>query len=282
MNLTEYATYYVSLSDGSDGYLDQIHCGLRDFERVTGICNVADLTVAAINDYLRQTKHRLAPRTRWNRRGYLRMLLWHASTNPALTDKPAPPNEPLAHVKVPQTIVQAWTPQQVQTLLLTVDRLRGEYRGGLNKRGYWRSYVLAAWDLGLRGCDMRSVERNWIQPHGAITIVQRKTGRIVQGRLRQPALEAIAEFQHPGRLIWPQWCRLDAWRKCARRIVHRAGLPGSIGWLRASAATATEIAQPGTGHLFLGHSNRQTFESHYFDRSQQLDGPQPPLLLPAG
>lgn len=279
VDIHDYAAYYRALADGSRGYGDQLHWCLVDFERVTGITELADLSVDAINRYLSATKERLAPKTRANRRGYLRMLLNHAATNPAIKDGPSIPDEPLAKVRVPDAIVRAWSPDEVARLLAAVNRLRGRYVNGFSKRLYWRSYILSAWDLGLRGCDMRSIERDWIPDHGRLTIVQAKTGRVVSCQLRPPAMEAIAEFKHGGRLIWPLWCRIDSWRKVARKLVTNAGLSGSIGRLRASAATALEITQPGTGHLFLGHSNRQTFERHYFDRSQQLSRPQPPLLV---
>lgn len=278
MNLREYARYYVALVDGSDGYLRQIEWALHDFEKVVGPIALADLTVELINRYLRERKEQLAPRTRKNRRGYLRTLLHHAASNTAIADRPTLPDAPLARVKVPDTIVEAWTPSQVGQLLTVIDGLDGSYRNGFSKRLYWRSYILAAWDLGLRGCDMRSIERSWIPPDGRFSIVQAKTGRIVWLQLRPPAMEAINDFQHAGRLIWPLWCRQNTWGKIAQALVRRAGLPGSIGWLRASAATATEVTQPGTGHLFLGHTNRRTFEQHYFDRRQEVSRPQPPLL----
>jgi len=278
MQLDEYASYYVSLVDGSAGYLKQIRWCLVDFERVVGPVQIHELSIDLINRYLRDCKTRLAPRTRANRRGYLRTLLRHASTNQAISPRPTIDSVPLAFVKVPQTKVEAWTPEQVRCLLAVVDGLRGRYSCGFDKRLYWRSYVLSAWDLGLRGCDMRSLERSWIPPHGAFSVVQAKTGHIVYCRLREAALTAIAEFQHPGRLIWPRWCSEKTYGEIARRLVRLAGLPGSMGWLRASAATATEISQPGTGHLFLGHASRKTFLAHYYDQSQQISRPQPPPL----
>lgn len=109
-------------------------------------------------------------------------------------------------------------------------------------------------------------------------IVQAKTGRVVHGRLRPAALAAIGEFLLRDRreLVWPLWCNLEVWRTIARRLVRRAGLPGSIGWLRRSAATACELAHPGAGYQFLGNTP-DVFFAHYFDRSQ-VDVPQPPPL----
>jgi len=278
MRLPEYARYYVSLVDGSDGYLDQVMYALKDFERVVGEIQVKELSGEKINQYLRDTKGRLSPKTRSNRLGYLKTLLKHAQTNPVLEDRPSC-RDPIGQVKVPERIVESWTVEEVQQLLAYIETMRGRYRNGFDKRLYWRSYVLAGWDLGLRGCDLRSLERDWVPSSGRLTIVQAKTGRVVVGQLRQPALNAIEDFQHDGRLIWPVWCRMCSWRKTARKVVRNAGVKGSIGWLRSSAATATEVESPGTGHLFLGHSNRETFVRHYYDRSQAASIPLPPPIV---
>ncbi len=179
-------------------------------------------------------------------------------------------------MRLRQTPPSAWTVDQVRSLLEAAGRLSGTYAGRFSKSGYWRSYILAGWDLGWRGCDLRSLPIAAVAPR--LAIVQQKTQRPVFGRLRPAALAAIADFVggDERELVWPLWCKISTWRLIARRLVSRCDLPGSIGWLRSSAATACELAHPGRGYQFLGNTPT-VFYRHYFDQSQ-TEPPQPPAL----
>lgn len=279
VNLSDYATLYVQRRDGSPGYLDQLRWTISAFERFAGRpLQLDDLTEQLINDYLWRHRDALAPSTRRNRRNMIVRLWRHAAHDPLLDSRPRQPvRDALAHVRQVQTIPRAWSADQVRRLLGVAGGLRGKYGGRLEKSAYWRSWILADWDLGWRGCDMRAFPVAAVAAR--VTIVQRKTGRVVHGALRQEARDAIRDFlgRDDREFVWPLWCRLSTWRVIARRLVARAGLPGSIGWLRHSAATACENAHPGQGYQFLGNTP-DVFYAHYYDRSHG-DLPQPPELL---
>ena len=109
--------------------------------------------------------------------------------------------------------------------------------------------------------------------------MQAKTGRHVVGTINDEARQAIAELcaSHGQDKIFPQWCRINTWRLIAKRLVRRAGLPGSIGRLRHSAGTAVENLHPGKGPQFLGNTPA-VFYAHYYDRRLAVDLPAPPPL----
>lgn len=278
MYLDDYAAVLVARCDGSPGYAAQLHWTISHFEKFAGRqLTLADLSEQLLNDFMRSCRDRLAPCTRRSRRNMILRLWRFAATDPLLEDRPLPPRmEAITRIKVPQTPVEAWTLEEVRRLYGVAGGLTGKYGDRFDKSAYWQSYILAAWDLGWRGCDLRTFPVAAAKER--VKIVQQKTGRVVYGRLRPPALRAIGRFvaDDPRELVWPLWCRLSVWRLIARRLVRRAGLPGSIGWLRGAAATACELVHPGKGYRFLGNTP-DVFYRHYFDRSQG-ELPQPPPL----
>lgn len=293
MTLLEYIQSYISYRDGSPGYANQMRYAVNDLQRFAGReLHPWDLSKKLINEYLYDCRDRLAPATRRNRRGYFSALLEFAAEDEELSERPSRLGR-LAQIKVPETIVTTWTIEQVQQLYSHAGSVRGSYgghrlEGGLRslevpKAKYWQAWILASWDTAWRGCDLRSLERDWIPTHGRLVIQQNKTGKIVASQLRPETIAAIDALiaEHRSRLCFPLWCRLDAWRAAAAVLVRRAKLEGSIGWLRSAAATAAEVAHPGSGHLLTGHASRVTFLRHYCDQSQVSSVPLPPSLVPS-
>lgn len=279
--LSDYAAVYIRLLDGSHGYLDQMRWAISRFQQHHGReLFIDELTEDLINDYLGATKEQLAPQTRLSRRNMLVRLWRHASTNPALDQRPQPIRRDLiGKVKRRQRPPRGWSIEEVRQLYLEADRLTGRYAGTLSKRLWWKAYITAAWSTGLRGCDLMSLHRADIPRSGRLSIVQKKTGRHLQGVFSDEAIAAIDELcaSHDSDLILPLWCRVSTWRKIARRIVRRTGIGLSIGRLRHSAGTAVEELFPGRGPQFLGNTP-QVFYKHYYDRTLAANLPLPPPL----
>lgn len=277
--LHEYADFYIRHTDGSRGYRSQVHAAIAALERyVERPLTLGDLSEEFINGYIHAVKDTLSPSTRRNRRNVLVRLWKHAAFNKALPNPPRRPDrELLGNVRVGQIFVEVWTMEQVRVLLWVAGGLSGQYAGRFPKAGYWVSYILTAWDLGLRGCDMRRFPVSAVGPR--VKLIQWKTGKPLYGCLRPETIRAIRDFLGGDNreLVWPLWCNMETWRTIARRLVRRAGLPGSIGWLRGSSGTAFENAFPGKGHVHLGNTP-QVFYAHYFDRSQADLQPPPPIL----
>lgn len=279
-SLAEFTEHYVSNRDVSDAYAEQLRWMAARLQRSVGDIRACDFSLDLVNAYLRGTRAAYSPESRKSQRRML-LTLWQAAADEGLT--PDPPRRKVMRIRVPDKIQTAWTQAQVERLLDAADRLTGEFSHGIACRHYWRSYILAAWDSGLRGCDLRRLTRKAIDADGHCMVVQHKTGHAIRVAFRRSTLIAIDRTFPPRRdLVWPMWGRLEAWRRAAHRLVAAAGLRGSIGMLRHSSGTAVELVHRGRGHEHLGNT-RQVFERHYLDHSQlPFSRPLPPPLKTDG
>ena len=274
MLLIHYLEEYVSCRDLSADYIDQLRWHIKVFEKCIGraIC-IEEMNADLVNAHLRRLKEK--GRSSETRRGRRRSLLaiWRDAAERGLV---APPNR-IMRIGARDKTPRAWSVQEVQQLASAACLLRGHYQNRICKADYWRAYVLAGWDMGLRGCDMRRIE--FAQVTRTMTIIQHKTGKRKLLRLRPASLAAIKAIDTPARrLVWPLWGRIECWRREAKRLVKLAGLTGSIGMMRHSTGTAVEIEHPGHGHLHLGNT-RAVFEANYLDLTLvQPTCPLPPPL----
>lgn len=263
MRLIELVERYVASRDVTDAYTNQLRWLSNAVSRTIGHePTVEDLTVETVNRHLKSTRDTMTPETRKSHRRML-LTLWQAAADEGLTGEP--PRRKVMQIRVPDRLQRAWNVDEVKALLIAANDFTGRYKNDVPKRLYWRSYILAAWDSGLRGCDLRKLPRRSIADDGACTLVQKKTGRMLRVRFRKATLDAIAESYPPDRdLIWGLWGRLECWRREAKRLLECAGLVGGIRQLRHSSGTAVEILHPGRGHEHLGNT-RAVFERHYLD-----------------
>lgn len=279
MRLAELVRLHASMRDVGADYVYQLNSMVRALERVLGRpVYVHDLQADTLNRALQRWKARgIAPSTRKSRRRML-LTLWHSAADRDLL--PPPRRRSLAPVNEPDRLPQCWTRDQVLHLLHTAEQLEGwvspKHLPGVSRRAYWSSYVAAAWDMSLRGRDMRRRSLDDViahpDPHrtdACVQLVQTKSGRYhvvhVQGSTIARIRACLAESPRP--LIWPAWGNtVREWRRQARQLVQRAGLPGSIGWLRHSSGTDVENRSPGDGHRYLGNS-ADVFARHYFSRT---------------
>lgn len=278
--LREYALSYVSLRDGSPGYRRQLLWCVGFLEQWLGReLAISQLSDVLIRDYVFAHRGRLAPRTLRNRRNMLLRLLNHACDDETLAVRPNPPRRSTRPaIRVAAANISTWTIGEVRHLLATAESLTREYPGHMLASRYWSSWIRAAWDSGLRGCDLRSLERHWINERGILTIRQQKTGKNHYAAFRPSTLAAIDRLWNESRrFVWPLFCSLSEWRKEAADLVKAAGLTGSIGMLRHSAGTAVELQHPGHGPLFLGNTP-DVFYAHYFDRSRAVGQTMPEEL----
>lgn len=276
MQLATYAERYVRLVDGSDGYREQLAVAVHQLERHAGReLTLADLSEDLLTDWLDGMRKCLSDTTRRNRRNML-LRIWRDAARHGLHRWPNP--ELVQRVRLQSPIPRAWSIEQVRTLLAIAGTLRGRYKRRWPKSLFWQAWILVTWDTGLRACDMFRLRIADVGER--IVVRQVKTRRPVYLRLRPAALAAIASWlDATGRdreCVFVRWTWPGTWRATAQRLVERARLPGSIGWLRRSAGTAAELAHPQQGYQFLGNSPA-TFYRYYFDRSF-ADVPQPPEL----
>lgn len=274
MRLLEFVTQYSLARDISAAHIAQLRYAVMGLEKFAGrpICT-CDLSPELLNNYLRQMREQHCSDSYRKSRRMNLLLLWGAAADAGMAGEPS--RRKIMRILVRDRVTEAWTVEQVRQLLSVARELTGTIFN-VPRRLYWPSFIAASWDSGLRGVDLRSLERNWIQP--SMQIIQRKTGRRIRVQLRSATIDLIRETFPPDRaLIWPHGC-IRHWREEAQKIVRAAGLPGSIGRLRHSSGTAVERISPGSGHRHLGNG-RKVFEQHYLDESQLEDTrPLPPEL----
>lgn len=266
IRLRDFVDEYVSARDISDSYANQLYWFVNALERSAHrSLMVSDLQIVLINDHLKSTRNTLSAETRKSHRR-MALTLWQAAADCHLV--PEPSRRKVMRIRTPDHWHRSWTTEQVQSLLQATQKLCCTYQGGMSKSCYWRSYILGAWDSGLRGCDMRRVRREDIDREGRAVVIQHKTGRLLRVCFRPETMAAIHASFPPNRdLVWPLWGRIECWRREAQRLVSLAGLRGSIGQLRHSSGTAVELLYPGHGHEHLGNT-RQVFERHYLDHQR--------------
>lgn len=277
MRLIDFVHRYGQSRDVSCDYVKQlVHCVHAVDSTLKRSVQVNELTADLLNEFLHKQKGLgLKPNTRKNRRRMLLTLWRNASANGLV----APINcVPIAPVRQVDTIVEAWTSDQVRQLLELAENLPGNMpKLELPKALYWGSWIRSAWDSGLRGCDLRRMERKHIGCEGSVSLVQVKVGKRQRIKLRASTVACIDRSlcACPRDLVWPVWTSIPQWRKAAKKLVALAGLPGSIGLLRHSSGTDVELAAPGRGHEHLGNT-RAVFLAHYFDdRLAAFDRPMP-------
>jgi integrase len=276
--LVDYLQTYISRRDTSAGHVHQLTTHLRQFEKwLVRPAAASDLTAENLNAHLKAMRDdRLSPAYRAQRKKNL-LCLWNSLADDDLLTPP--PRRKLLRVNRPDEAVEAWTIPELQRLVCAAEKLRGQYKNGIDRAAWWRSYLLAAWDTGLRGCDLRQLRRRDITPGGRVVIVQSKTGRMIACQLSNETMSAIHRTFPPARdLVWPLWGSVEIFRRQARKLIESANLTGSLKRIRSSSGTAAEIAHPGRGHEHLGNT-RRVFERHYLARHLLRDQrPSPPPL----
>lgn len=267
MTITELIERYVSARDVSSGYANQLFWFANALDRTAGIRDIDHLTHDHINRFLRICRDQgIAQETRRSRR---RMACTLADAAYDFGLLPPLSRRQVMRIGQYDVVVKTWDVNDVRRLVEAAEKLKGEFKKTkISRRRYWVSYIRAGWESGLRGCDLRSFEREWISSSGRIVLIQTKTKKRVLIQLRKSTLDAIAASFPPDRaLIWPRWGCIEAWRHAARELVEKAGLAGGIGKLRSGCGTSVEKHYPGRGHERLGNT-RQVFEQHYLDYAQ--------------
>jgi hypothetical protein len=165
MFLRDFVAAFAAARDVSSGYIDQLFWAVHGLEKFAAKpVRTRELTADLLNEYLRWMRdHGRSNETRRSRRRNL-LILWRAAADLGLAVEPI--GRRIMRIVGCDRITLAWTFREACGLLATASRLDGCYPNGIRRAHYWDSYIRAAWDSALRGCDLRSLERDWIPPHG--------------------------------------------------------------------------------------------------------------------
>lgn len=254
--ICEIAERYIASHDISEGHAREIRGHARRYP--------GDFSADGLNGDLRRLRQlgRSDSYIR-DRRVYV-LMLWRFAAS--LDILPDPPLSKILRVRVRDLVPRGYEPEQVASLVDVAARLRGVYASGIDRAEWWIGHILAAWDTGLSTCDLLAVERDWIRPDQTMTTVRKKTGKRVVVAFRDQTLTAIdATFPPERRLIWPLTVSREMMRKTFAAMASRAGVGGTLKWLRAGSGTSVDELH-GRGEAHLGNT-RQVFERHYLCRS---------------
>jgi integrase len=271
MLLHDYLEQYNLTHDVKPSTLAHYRWVVASFERFAGPTQTEALTADTVNGWLLWLRENgRSPFTTKQRKISL-LVLWRSAWREGL----APTVQECRRVRVPEPPRRSWLPEDVSRLVAACASLRGDWRG------WWRTFLLAAYETGLRRCDLQQLQRpDLVRGNGSVIVTQIKTGKLVACTLSPSTLDEILDYCPPSRkLIWPWPYRVEAFYRAFQRLAKSAGVQGTFGVLRKTSATEVERERIGTAWLHLGHSSPDTTRKWYTDpgRAYAASRPAPPL-----
>lgn len=208
-----------------------------------------------ISAWVASLEENYAPITRKKWRVTLISTLNHAA-DAGLCDYPR--SRRIRKVKVPVTIPEAWTLDEVHRLIAATKQLR--YHGD-----WFATIIRAAWDTGLRRADLAKIKIDQIGSDGWFQISQNKTQNPLRKHFSQATMDAMRKLRRAKPLTWPgaKGTEYDWWKKLCdiAQVSH-----GACQKMRRSAAS--NIAKhhgPLAASEFLGHQDPTLAKKHYID-----------------
>lgn len=282
--LFDFVSTYSLEREVSDGYVEQLRVAVRLLERFAARpIYVSDLSDDLLNQFLKSLQDNgAASHTRRTRRGSL-LALWREAAERGFCEPPLR----VRRIKHAESIVQAYTIEDMRRLVSVAGELHGTFRAtGIRKAVWWYSLILAYWDSALRLSDLLQLRRDGIASDFTFQIVQSKTGRIRRGAFSLATVQAIdlTLSEGPQRdIVWLLWGRRDVFFPAFRKLREQAGLSprSSSKWIRRGSASAIEAQAPGTAWIHLGHARPGLDRQAYIDRKIADPAPKiPPPILP--
>lgn len=266
MTLEQYVERYALTHEISKGYEQQLRIAARIFDEWSGGIPVKEITGDHVNRWLIAISgNGRTPATIASKRRSVLVLL-----RDAVDERVIPPLGKIRPVKQPAKIPEAWSVDEVRSLLRVA-----------NGNPWWEAFIRVSWDTALRLDDVLSLKLSNIGPDGSICLTQKKTGWLHSCRLNPMTLACVMRLARPGMddLFRLECCRRTFFKEF-RRLVKLAGIrPGSSKWLRRGSSTAVEAIQPGAAMAHLGHRTPGLAYQHYVDpRLLQTASPLPPEL----
>ena len=260
--LSDFVTAYALRSDLSPGYIQQLRVTVNKFAAWLGRpARLKDLADDTVNRWLGSIA--LSRQTIATQRRNL-LVLWRAAFQDELVDELP---RRVRRIQVPRTLPLAWELSQLDALLTAAGKLRGVFRRSrVRKAAWWRAFVLAGWDTGLRLGDLLHLRFDAIGSDGTLCVLQRKTNSPLLCKLRPETVAAVLATSPPAReLVFGGVLGRDQIFKQFRALCATAGFSGTTKGLRKSSATWVESLQPGAGKTHLGHLSDGVAAKHYLD-----------------
>lgn len=256
---------YILERDNCQAYNEHLRRAIRYLGDYFGEdAAVHHLTYEKVNAWL---DRQLKIRSKHSVQNYRRMILtiWNHCAEKNLCEWPA--SKRVKRIRTPRSRPQAFTPDEIRSLLEASRTLIGDYDDGIARADYWHALIYGAYDLGFRRGDMFSLPRGIVDGR-PFCWVESKSGMLQCRQLSQEGSESLSRIEHKS-LAYPWMRSLSSFRKSFETIKRRAGVRyGCFKWLRRTHGTYA-----GT----LGHRSPEVFERHYNDTGQVMSptGPGP-------
>ena len=268
MNISELTKVYISERDNTENYNKQLEFCIQHLINFVGRdISPAALDYQMINRWITNLleKQDLSPSsvTRYRRAV---LTIWKFAADLDLCGYPIVRR--IKRVKLVHKPPQAFTIDQVASLIQAAKEERGVYGAGIRRALFWASIIGTAYDTGLRRGDILALPFD-VSDGKPFQIVENKTGRV---QLRQISPQVCEWIQISGEreLAFPWTLGIREFPDHFNRIRNRAKIKhGHFKWLRRTNGSLL-----GT----LGHSSPHVFETFYNDKTLNNTVKLPPAI----
>jgi len=258
---------------------EQYSRSVRCFSEFLGRpASVADLTPKSFNEWLAKVARTAQPRTVLNRKRGLTPV-WNYATERGLAASYE--SRRLRRVTVPQSIVEAWSVDQVEALFKAAKVLPGKTVCGIPASVLMSAVCSLAYETGYRPGDWRTMKWSHIDfDRRLVTFVQNKTGNPHTAAFSQVTAQCLQTLKSYGRdTVVPvgRWSirrwELQLFELAALQFGFQRRKGQALGTLRKSHATAVYLAHGElAAALSLGHvSGTLVARKHYIDTTAKAD-----------
>lgn len=254
-------------------------CTIRSFGKWLGyVATLDDLTDLTISRFLEQRATTRSPYTAEKERGQLLALWRFAADRRLLMDRPCVPPAPL-----PDRIPQAWSIEQLQSLMKAANASRG-YVGKVRAAVWYPALISVLWESAERiGAILACRPDDFLTPTLLVRAEYRKGGKRDRAyRLSPETCDLVMQACGTRRLFdWPQ-NHGYLWAKY-KDVVARAGLghDRKCGFHQLRRSAASHFAACGGDAVkLLDHSSPRITHRWYLDRRMTDRDPPPCDVLP--
>jgi integrase len=258
---------YGLIRDVKPSTLYQYRISADLFERwAGGPIRLDELDEKSVSAFLRDYSQKRAADTVRAKRNAI-LALWRGAADDGLCEEPI--GRRVRRCCVPESVVTAWTKEEVEKLLATAATLPRRHKCGLKRSEWWQLAIRVAWDSGLRWADQVTIAVSAVRPDGLVSVRQNKTGKVATFQFSPSTMAALAASLQscPRSVVIPWTSSGETFRDQVTLLVKKAGIrPGTWKWIRRGSGTDVELQEPGTGHQHLGNT-RAVFDRSYGDRT---------------
>ena len=272
---------YILSHDLTPGSQQQLEITVSGYGKFLGRePELSDLNDDSVNRWLKHLSDdkRLSKATVRGKRVNL-LTLWRYACECELVL--SPPRR-VRKIRPPESTPVAWTIEEIASLLRFCKMQKGFFPASrVPRAAFWRAFVMASYDTGLRLGDMLAIRTEQLSEGGYFHLTVHKTGRMITRRFRAVTVDAIKDTYPPDRefifggVLERTWLIRRFSAMCRGAKLRRVGSK----YLRKTSATWLETIHPGGAMNHLGHNSPEIARKHYVDpRIVRRELPLPPAI----